>query len=126
VRRFAFQDAGQLGLQNARGLGARIIAEAGDPVAEHGVDEAFEIGARQAVVVGDGCEAIGAAVGDPPQERPLVEQLRVLAGGMGAQPGIEGELLRRPVLRPLAGGGDKRGFGARLPGIAPGDGAIRA
>jgi hypothetical protein len=41
--------------------------------------------------MGDGGEAIGAAIGDPPQERPLVEQLGVLTGGIGAQPGEECE-----------------------------------
>ena len=35
-----------------------------------------------------------------------MEQLGVLAGGMGAQPGFQRELFRRLVFRALAGGGD--------------------
>ena len=47
----------------------------------------------------------------------------MLAGGVGAQPGIQGELLRRFFFRAVAGGGDQGGFGAGQPGIAPGGGA---
>ena len=60
----------------------------------------------QGVVVRDDREAVGAAISDPPQERPIMEQFGVLAGGMAAQPGIEGELLRQLVLRALAGADD--------------------
>jgi len=56
------------------------------------------------VVYNDG-KPIGAAIGDPPQERPVVRQLRMLAGGPGAQPCLECRLLRRLFLGAVAGGG---------------------
>jgi hypothetical protein len=71
----------------------------------------------------DDGKAVGAAVADPPQERPVVEQLGMLAGGLATHPGVEVRLFRRPVLGALAGGGDQRGFAALCPGIAPGGGA---
>jgi hypothetical protein len=67
-----------------------------------------------------------AAVGYPPQKRPIMEQLRVLASGMAAQPSVECQLLRRLLLRTLTGAGDLCSFAPGRPEFSPRSGAIGA
>ncbi len=47
----------------------------------------------------------------------------MLSGGVGAEPGLQGEAAGRLVLGAFAGGGDQGCFGVRCPSLAPGGAA---
>src|SRR5690606_20412845 len=96
---FAFEDGFQLFLQGFGCCEAFLcsvftVGQASllgtDPVAQVGVDQAFQAGLVELVVVNQYAEAVFEAVADVPDKGPVLEQLAVLLEELVAQPQAEG------------------------------------
>src|SRR5690606_8859450 len=117
---FAFEDGFQLFLQGFGCCEAFLcsvftVGQASllgtDPVAQVGVDQAFQAGLVELVVVNQYAEAVFEAVPDMPDKGPVLEQLAVLLEELVAQPEAEGL---------AADGVEQAGFQRGGPGIAIG------
>src|SRR5690606_12895739 len=129
---FAFEDGFQLFLQGFGCCEAFLcsvftVGQASllgtDPVAQVGVDQAFQAGLVELVVVNQYAEAVFEAVPDVPDKGPVLEQLAVLLEELVAQPetqrltadGIEQAVFQRGGPG-IAIGGLQQGFQALISG----------
>jgi hypothetical protein len=96
---FAFENGGKLGLERTSSskaisgsgfVGLGVVGLLLNPVAEVTVCQFLQGGVVKPVVVDQGVEAIGPAIPDVPDKRPIVEEFGVLLEKLVSQPAFQG------------------------------------